>query len=478
MRQYLLIHKPILPKLLHKLLQEPDIIFVHQRAQSIQTQSEREAGELFGIDRDGAQHVRVDHSRPAHLDPAGAFADATATAAAFEAGVIDLRARFDEREIGWAEARACFGAEEQPHELLDRAFQDAERDAAVYKQSFDLVEHRIMRGVGGVAAENAPWRGHAQRRAALLHRVNLHRRSLRTQRQPLVDVERVLRAARRVIGRDVQRVEVVEVVLDLRPVLDLVAHRDKDVFDRLPQQRDRMKVAPPYAASGQRYVNALFGQLFGLSFRGETGLQFFDLGFDVIFQLVEPLPRHATLIGRKIAERFHFGKDQAFFACSHALPDPAVAQRPRIGVGTYGFKLNVEIFSQFLDSIRHKFGLLNLKTQDPSKGLRESWVGNYRILPEPKSDGGFARIQRLLRRAYEFGESLRLVDGQVGENLPVEVDPGHFQTVHELAVIQTAQPRRRADADDPERTVIALLDLAPDVGEFERALNRFSHRTV
>src|SRR5262245_25323967 len=130
---------------LPKLLQEPDIIFVqqpdviqlvHQRAQSIQPQSEREAGELFGIDRDGAQHVRVDHSRPAHLDPAGAFADATAPAAALEAGVIDLRARFDEREIRWAEARSRFGAEEQTHELLDRAFQVAERDAAVYKQPF------------------------------------------------------------------------------------------------------------------------------------------------------------------------------------------------------------------------------------------------------------------------------------------------------------------------------------------------------
>src|SRR5215470_11342273 len=310
MRQYLLIQKPILPKLLPKLLQEPDVIFVqqsdvihfvHQSAQSIQTQSEREAGELFGIDRDGAQHVRVDHSRPAHLDPAGAFADTTAPASALEAGVVDLRAWFDEREIGWAEACARFGAEEQTHELLDRAFQVAERDAAVYKQPFDLVEHRIMRGVGRVAAEDASGRGHAQRRAALLHRVNLHRRGLRTQRQPLVDVERVLRAARRVIGRDVQRVEVVEVGLDLRAVLDLVAHRDEDVFDLLPQQRDRMKVAPPYAASGQRYVNALFGQLLGFAPGGETGLQLFDLGLDVIFQLVEPLSGGATLFRRKIA---------------------------------------------------------------------------------------------------------------------------------------------------------------------------------
>src|SRR5262245_43281880 len=108
----------------------------------------------------------------------------------------------------------------------------------------------------------------------------------------------------------------------------------------------------------------------------------------------------------------------------------------------------------------------NLKTQDSGKSLWESWVGNSRILREPNSDGGFARFQRLLRRTHEFGESLRLVDGQVGENFSVEVDPGHFQTVHELAVIQPVQPRRGADADDPERTIITLLDLAPDIGEF------------
>src|SRR5215813_11399475 len=93
---------------LSELLQEPDIIFVQQpdviepvpqRAQPIQPQSEGESAEFFGVNADGPQHVRVDHSRPAHFDPAGAFADAAAGAVAFEAGVINLRARFDEREI-------------------------------------------------------------------------------------------------------------------------------------------------------------------------------------------------------------------------------------------------------------------------------------------------------------------------------------------------------------------------------------------
>src|SRR5215813_2339435 len=133
-----------------KLLQESDVIFVQQpdviqlvpqRAQPIQPQSERESGEFFGIDADCAQHVRVDHSRPAHLYPARPFADAATRAVAFEAGVIDLRARFDEWEIRGAEARACFWAEEPMHEFFDRAFQVAERDAAIYQQSLDLVEH-------------------------------------------------------------------------------------------------------------------------------------------------------------------------------------------------------------------------------------------------------------------------------------------------------------------------------------------------
>src|SRR5262249_36629443 len=89
----------------------------------------------------------------------------------------------------------------------------------------------------------------------------------------------------------------------------------------------------------------------------------------------------AALFRRKIAERLHLGEDRAFFTCGHALPDPAVAQHLRVGVGLDRLKLALEIFPQFGDSIRH-MSASNLKTQDSGNGLRESWVGNFRILPE------------------------------------------------------------------------------------------------
>src|SRR5262245_25207912 len=79
--------------------------------------------------------------------------------------------------------------------------------------------------------------------------------------------------------------------------------------------------------------------------------------------------------------------------------------------------------------------LVKLKDPRLQRVLRESWVGDSRILPELKSGGGFARFQSLLGRTHEFGESLRLIDSQVGQNLAIEIDPGHFQTVHELTVI-------------------------------------------
>jgi hypothetical protein len=87
--------------------------------------------------------------------------------------------------------------------------------------------------------------------------VDLHRGSLRAQREAVSRVERVGFAARRMVLRDVQRGEVVEVRLDLAAVFDDVAERDEDVFDALAQNRDRVTVAVRRTAAGQRHVDAL-----------------------------------------------------------------------------------------------------------------------------------------------------------------------------------------------------------------------------
>ena len=58
-----------------------------------------------------------------------------------------------------------------------------------------------------------------------------------------VDVQRVLHRARRVAGREVQRLEVVPVVLDLGAFGDLVAEADEHVLELAPALGDEVQVA-------------------------------------------------------------------------------------------------------------------------------------------------------------------------------------------------------------------------------------------
>src|SRR6266508_3461264 len=70
-----------------------------------------------------------------------------------------------------------------------------------------------------------------------------------------VEEERVLSVARGVLRRKVQRLEVVEVVLDLRSVRDRVAHPKEDFFDPPAHERDRVERARSRPTARQRDVH-------------------------------------------------------------------------------------------------------------------------------------------------------------------------------------------------------------------------------
>ena len=55
---------------------------------------------------------------------------------------------------------------------------------------------------------------------------------------------------------DIQRVEIVIIRLDFAVVLDRIAHRDENVFDLLPQYRDRMQMPCSRTAAGKCYIEA------------------------------------------------------------------------------------------------------------------------------------------------------------------------------------------------------------------------------
>ena len=95
----------------------------------------------------------------------------------------------------------------------------AKADAFVDHQAFELMEHRAVRCVV-VATIDAAGHDDANRRLLVFHHADLHGRCVRAQHQSVVQVERVVHRARRMVRRNVERFEVVIVVFDLRTVDD------------------------------------------------------------------------------------------------------------------------------------------------------------------------------------------------------------------------------------------------------------------
>lgn len=85
------------------------------------------------------------------------------------------------------------------------------------------------------------------------------------------DVERVLLAARRVVRREVERIEVELFGLDLRPFGELPAHRDEGVGDVLGEDRDGVARTDRLTRRRQRDVDAFGDQDRRVSFGAQCG---------------------------------------------------------------------------------------------------------------------------------------------------------------------------------------------------------------
>ena len=76
--------------------------------------------------------------------------------------------------------------------------------------------------------------------------------------------------------------------------------------------------------------------------------------------------------------------------------------------------------------------------------------------------------RRLGRHLDQCGEGRGVGDGQVGEHLAVDLDPGVVQAVDEAAVADAVEPAGRVDALDPELAELALAGTAVAEGVLER----------
>ena len=145
-----------------------------------------------------------------------------------------------------------------PHELVGEigqvAFEIGHRDLPVHVESLDLMEARAVGCVGCIAPVTAAGRDDSHGRFLLLHHANLHRRRLRAQQLAGLQVERVLRVAGRMIGRRVERVEVVVLGLDVRPIRHRETHRVENIDCSLDDLADGMFRAQPAPLTRQRVI--------------------------------------------------------------------------------------------------------------------------------------------------------------------------------------------------------------------------------
>ena len=161
-----------------------------------------------------------------------------------------------------------------------------------------------QRGVGGVhrvGAVNAARRDDADRWFFLLHGADLHRGGLGSEQNIVADVEGVLGISGRVVLRDVERLKVVVVQLDLRAGRNLKSHADDDLFELVQHDGQRVFFAQRLFLTRQGDVQRLAGkadiQRLGLQVGLGLLQHLLDVGANLVCQLADDRP----LLGGELA---------------------------------------------------------------------------------------------------------------------------------------------------------------------------------
>src|SRR6185312_14109133 len=289
---------------------------VAQHREPIDSHAPRVARVALRIDAARHEHVGMHHATAGDLEPAGVLAGAAALALAEHTGHVDFGGRLGKGEVRGPKAHREITLEERLQEPVQRRLHVGEADVLVDLESLDLVEHWRVRHVG-IAPIDPSWRHDCDRRALAQHGADLHRRGMRAQEAPVREIERVVHRPRGVIGREVERLEVVEIVLDLRTRGDLEARAAKDLLHAQARQRDWMEPAALLAAARQRDVDAAGGEL-PLDIRPRQRLApRLDGSPHPLLGLVDPLAGRRPLGGREAAQGFQLLGEGAL------LPEPA-----------------------------------------------------------------------------------------------------------------------------------------------------------
>ncbi len=150
--------------------------------------------------------------------------------------------------------------EEALDEGVQHRLQVGEADVLAHHHAFDLVEHGRVRHVR-IDAIDAARRDHRQRRPLRAHAANLHRRGMRAQQPPVGKIKRIVHGPRRMILRNVQRFEIMKVILDLRSRGHLESGLREDPLDAQARARHGMHAAGLLTAARQGHIDGALGEL-------------------------------------------------------------------------------------------------------------------------------------------------------------------------------------------------------------------------
>ena len=284
-----------------------------------------------------------------------------------------------------------------------------ERDPLGDRDALDLMEHRRVPQVV-VVPEHPPRADHPDRRPARQHGADLHRRGMGAQQQAVLEEEGVLRVARRVVRREVERREVVEVGLDLRTLGHAVAEPGEDLDHLALDEGDRVEVAQRGPAAGQGDVDARAPAL-GLALAvTELGVELGEARLDAVLEGVDRLAVGPAVLGRHLAGAGEQGPHDALLA-----PGPAQAQVfPGLAVADLG-GLALEVLPEPFDLGRSRGGgRRGAVRHQASAGAGSGEAGSACLARSAISPKAFrsctarsARILRSISRPAAFNPAMR-----------------------------------------------------------------------
>ncbi|MNS99540.1 hypothetical protein D3C72_1339460 [compost metagenome] len=193
------------------------------------------------------------------------------------------------------------------------ALQIGEADVFIDNQPFHLMEHRGVRLVV-VITINAARRNNADWRLLVLHGADLHAGSLGAQQARGVEPEGIVIGTRRVVTRNVQRVEVMIVVFNLRPGLYGETQFAEEGFDTVDGAGHWMQPTVFHTTARQGNVDGFCRQTLIQRSRFQRIFTRVQRILHCLFCLVDYRACCRAIFCRHVTQRLHLQGKMAFLA--------------------------------------------------------------------------------------------------------------------------------------------------------------------